>query len=71
MSSISDFIYKNDLDAICPSNIEEEILKKLNGEDWGIRFDSFKITSFAVVKTFRLIQDQSWIYEGLDMDKKK
>lgn len=28
---------------------------------------SFKITSWTKVKTLRLIQDQSWSFEGLDL----
>lgn len=28
---------------------------------------SFKITSWSEVKTLRLIQDQSWSFEGLDL----
>lgn len=28
---------------------------------------SFKITSWAEVKTLRLIQDQSWSFEELDL----
>ena len=28
---------------------------------------SFKITSLAEAKTLRLIQDQSWSFEGLDL----
>lgn len=71
MSVISEFIYKNKLLEISPEKIEEIVLKKLNAEDYGIRFEYFKITSFAVVRTYRLIQDQSWMYEGLDMEKKK
>ena len=30
-------------------------------------FWRFKITSWAEVKTLRLIQDQSWSFEGLDL----
>lgn len=71
MSVISEFIYNNKLLEISPERIEEIVLKKLNAEDYGIRFEYFKITSFAVVRTYRLIQDQSWMYEGLDMENKK
>ena len=28
---------------------------------------SFKITSWSEVKTLRLIQDQTWSFEGLDL----
>lgn len=71
MSEIADFVFTNSLKDINPIKIEEAVLAKLNAQDYGLKFEYFRITSFAVVKTFRLIQDQSWLSEGLEMDKKK
>jgi regulator of protease activity HflC (stomatin/prohibitin superfamily) len=71
MSEMSNFIFNNDLKNIDPARIEKAVLSKLNAEDYGLKFEYFQITSFAVVRTLRLIQDQSWISEGMDMDKKK
>ncbi len=71
MSEISDFVFKNDLLDIDPDKIQIAVLDKLNAGNYGLKFEYFRITSFAVVKTFRLIQDQSWISEGLSMDDKK
>lgn len=71
MSEIADFIFKNDLKDITPAVIEEVVLAKLNAGNYGLKFEYFKITNFAVVRTYRLIQDQSWVSEGLDMNKKK
>jgi len=71
MSELTDFIYKNNIQEINPKLIQKSILENLKKLDYGITFEYFKITNFAVVKTFRLIQDQSWISEGLNMDKKK
>lgn len=45
-------------------------LAKLNSGDYGLKFEYFKVSSFAIVKTLRLIQDQSWLYENMSMDKK-
>lgn len=71
MSEVADFIFKNNLESINPSSIEEAVISKLNQDDFGLEFKYFKITNFAVVRTFRLIQDQSWISEGLSMNDKK
>lgn len=71
MSEVADFIFKNNLDSINPNTIEEAVISKLNKDDFGLKFEYFRITNFAVVRTFRLIQDQSWISEGLSMNDKK
>jgi len=72
MSEISEFIYKNDLEDIKPLVIEKAVLEKLNAENYGIKFEYFKITNFAVVRTYRIIQDhQSWTDNTLDMTVKK
>lgn len=71
MSEMSDFVFKNNIADINPSCIEEAVLAKLNAENYGLHFEYFRITSFAVVRTLRLIQDQSWLSEGLEMDQKK
>lgn len=72
MSEIADFIFKSNLNDINPHSIEVAVLEKLNATKYGLKFEYFRITNFAVVRTFRLIQDgQSWSYEGLEMNKKK
>lgn len=71
MSSTSESCFNSSLSEIKVESLEESILKKLNDTDYGIKFTYFKIINFAVVKTFRLIQDQSWNYEGLQLDEKK
>lgn len=71
MSEAADFVFKNYLKNIDPHTIEAAVIKKLNNDDYGLTFEYFRLTNFAVVKTFRLIQDQSWVSEGLDMNYKK
>ena len=70
MSEIAMFIWNNKVTDINPKVLQDAVLAKLEADDYGIKFQYFKITNFAVVKTFRLIQDQSWISEGLSMNKK-
>lgn len=71
MSTIAEVVFKNNIGEVSPEVIEQEVLKKLKADDYGIRFEYFRITNFAIVKTFRLIQDQSWISESLNLEKKK
>jgi regulator of protease activity HflC (stomatin/prohibitin superfamily) len=71
MSEVADFIFRNNLESINPNTIEKAVISKLNKEYFGLKFEYFRITNFAVVRTFRLIQDQSWISEGLSMNDKK
>ena len=72
MSEVSEFVYNNDFYEITPLSIEKSVLQKLNAEDYGLKFEYFKITNFASVRTFRLIQDgQSWIDNSLNLDNKK
>ncbi len=71
MSIISEFIFTNNLAGITPQKIEEVVLAKLKGEDYGIRFGSFKLTTFAIVRTYRLIQDGQWMDKDIDMNEKK
>jgi regulator of protease activity HflC (stomatin/prohibitin superfamily) len=71
MSEAADFIFKTELTDINPEAIQKVVLDKLNEKQYGMRFEYYRITNFAVVKTFRIIQDQSWVNNGLSMDTKK
>lgn len=71
MSEVANFIWNNELYSITPESLENAVLQKLKADDYGINFEYFRITNFAVVRTYRLIQDQSWISEGLIMNDKK
>ena len=71
MSNISTFICTRNYKDIEVQFLERGILEKLKELDYGLDFSYFKITNFAVVKTFRLIQDTNWYNEGLKMEEKK
>lgn len=72
MGYVSDFVWSKNINEITPLSIEKFVLEKLNQEDYGLEFEYFKITNFASVKTFRLIQDgQSWTDNNLKLDEKK
>jgi len=71
MSVTSELIFNTDLSNINPKEVELAVLKELNKNDYGLKFEYFKITNFAAVKTFRLIQDgQSWVDNCLSITKK-
>lgn len=70
MSQISNYIRSTDYVAMNTEQMEIDIVKRLSGNDYGLGDLSVRITSWAEVKTFRLIQDQSFMYaDGLDMNK--
>lgn len=68
---ISTFIQGRSLSEINICDIEVNVLNELNNTEYGLKFEYYKITNFAVVRTFRLIQDKQWSHEGIDIDKKK
>jgi regulator of protease activity HflC (stomatin/prohibitin superfamily) len=72
MSEISDYIRSTDSKGLNTVIMEQNILTKLQERNFGLGDLTVRITSYAEVKTFRLIQDQSWMYaEGINMDKNK
>jgi len=70
MSTVSECVYEANLSDITPSQIEAYAISQLEGGDYGVNIEYFKLTNFAVVKTYRLIQDGSWVNEGIKLDVK-
>ncbi|MES2287303.1 MAG: SPFH domain-containing protein [Bacteroidota bacterium] len=71
-SKVANFVFTHTLAQITPEHIQTEVLKLLNSVDYGIKFESYQITNFAAVRTYRLIQDgQSWTSDSLKMTDKK
>lgn len=71
MSEVAAKIFETNSNEIKPEDIEQMALQALKLKDYGICFEYFKITNFAAVKTYRLIQDSTYSWEGLKMDQKK
>lgn len=68
MGAVSEYVQSKQIVEIKPETINKVINEKLKEVDYGLKDISFSVTTFAVVKTFRLIQDGSYMYaEGLDM----
>jgi hypothetical protein len=70
MSEIAECVYTNDLKDVTPQTIESKVLDRLEKEHFGIRFEYFKITNFAVVRTYRIMDGSSSVYDGLAMGKR-
>lgn len=68
MGEASQYIYSHNLTECNPELLEAKILERLNLDDFGIKYEYVKVLGYAVVKTFRLIQDQSWMPNALDVN---
>lgn len=68
MGGIAEYIRSNESKNVAPKNIETFVNEQINAELYGLKEISIKITSWAEVKTFRLIQDASWQAETLNME---
>lgn len=68
-SGVGQFIRENLTSAITPAGIEEYV--KIDGDQYGIGNVTVKITTFAIVKVFRLMQDNSTMYDGLNMNSQQ
>jgi regulator of protease activity HflC (stomatin/prohibitin superfamily) len=71
MSKIGEYINARTSKDINIKELEGIISNEVSKEDYGLSDINVNITNFAIVKTFRLIQDQSWVSEGLEMKNGK
>lgn len=71
MSESTEYVSKANLKSISFDDVEKNIINKINTELYGLNISYYKLTNFAAVRTYRLIQDGNWFHEGNDMDKKK
>ena len=70
-SKVSEFILTHTLEECNPLELEQYINKEVEKLDYGLKYEYVRIINFASVRTFRFIQDQSWINEGLDITFKR
>lgn len=69
--SIADFVSTHSLDECLLPQIEKRVKQAMESKDYGLSFEYVKVTGFAVVKTYRLIQEGHWISDGLSMNEEK
>lgn len=70
MGSATSFVNDNNLSDIKPQLIEDCVMDVMSKTDYGIKFAYSKLLGFSVVKTFRLIQDQHWSSNQLNIEQK-
>ncbi len=70
LNEISNYISNNNFDNCKPNDIENNIMSIIKENDYGIKFEKLNIIGYAIVKTFRLIQDQHWLPDRIDMTTK-
>ncbi len=71
MGALTDYIHTKNLEDLEPANVSDDILKVIKELDYGVTFEYAKIVDFASVKTFRLIQDKSWMPDDVSTSWKK
>lgn len=70
MAEIATHIASNNLSECRPEDIQEKVFEKLKSEDFGIEYTYVKITGYAIVRAFRLIQDSHWTSNSLSTTDK-
>lgn len=71
MGAIADYIYSHASSDINTDDIEKTVLKNLDLTKYGILVSYYKLINFAIVRTYRLIQDQSIIYRSETLNNLK
>jgi hypothetical protein len=70
MGEIAKHVSSNDLGESTPEKLEQKVMTALNADDYGVKYEYVKVIGYAIVKTFRLIQDSHWTADGLSTNTK-
>lgn len=68
---VAGYVFSHDLVDCTPEQVEKYLTEKLTDVDYGIKYEYSKVLSYAVVRTYRLIQDGSWSENKLDINEKR
>lgn len=72
LSEIAEFVSRHNISEASPKDIETAAIQKVSATDYGLDFLHVKVISYAVVRTYRLIQDHQWMPEdGMNMENKQ
>lgn len=71
LGKIADHISNNNVTDCKPKDVQDKVKEALASLDCGIKFEYVSIVGYAIVRTYRIIQDGSWLSEGTIMDKIK
>lgn len=68
MSAVAEAVHRMAAEACTPASVEKEATAALDLAPYGIGATVVRITDFAFVRTYRLIQDQKWGTHGDELD---
>lgn len=68
---ISECICNNSINNLTIQKIEQYVSASMNSTDYGLKYSHVKVVNFAKVRTYRLIQDTSYMYENVDLNLKR
>lgn len=71
LGAIADHVSSNDSANCFPMDIEKAVKSKLQSLEYGVEFEHIKITGYSIVRTYRLIQDGSWVNDGITLTTRK
>jgi len=69
MGDVSEYIRTKNIEDVKPNELSDYVNGKVKEFDYGLKDVSVRITTFAIVKTFRLMQDHSSMYDNLNMEQ--
>lgn len=69
MDKITSYLMSIRLESLDKENLISTVLNELSNTNYGISFDYIKVVSICEVQTYRLIQDQHWENESLQMEE--
>lgn len=71
LSEVANYVFTHNCDECSPDKIQVHVDGVLKGIDYGLKFESCRITGFAEMRTYRLIQDGHYIRENIQIDQKR
>ena len=71
LACIAQHVATHEISECSPVDIERVVQAKLGELEYGIRFEQVRITSYAIVSTYRLIGDYASINEGISLQIKR
>jgi len=70
MAEVATFVSQTNLEDCGPEKIEQAVIQSLSSGAYGIKYEYVKVIGYAVVKTYRLIQDMHWTPDSLTLHNK-
>ncbi len=71
MGSASQYVSSSIKEECTPKKIEQSVISELDSHKWGLKISQVTVSSFAITKTYRLIQDPNWLSTGRPLDAKR